>query len=157
MDEFEQKSLEAIYQDIDSDVDRMKPRCRASGDCCRFAEFGHTLFLTELEAEYLFAPGVPVLALNDLKACPFQQGGLCTARNRRPLGCRIYYCDEKTHDQQLDLSENYIAKLKTLHDHSGRAWKYQPLETFVAASVLSSSHHLVKETDQLNVPTIDLA
>ncbi len=41
--------------------------------------------------------------------CPFQQGNLCTAREPRPLGCRVYYCDPNYQDTGSRISENVSA------------------------------------------------
>src|ERR1700730_5200937 len=94
-----------LYRAVDAEVRAAGPVCVASGRCCRFKEYGHTLFLSNLEAEVLLnaAPSYehPVTAA----FCPFQQGNLCTAREPRPLGCRIYYCDPAYQETGALLSE----------------------------------------------------
>ena len=42
-----------LYRDVDREVAAAGPVCVASGRCCRFKEYGHTLFLSNLEAEVL--------------------------------------------------------------------------------------------------------
>src|SRR5687768_9192452 len=77
-----------MYREVDRDVAAAGPVCVASGRCCRFKEYEHTLFLSNLEAEVLLAscpPYDPATVTADF--CPFQQGNLCTAREPRPLGC----------------------------------------------------------------------
>jgi hypothetical protein len=65
--------------------------CEACGRCCRFEEFGHELWLTNVELDYLEArhgtgdtarPGV----------CPYLDGALCSARAGRALACRTFHC-----------------------------------------------------------------
>src|SRR5262245_21877628 len=83
-----------IHSAADAAVAVQGPVCESSGRCCRFTEYGHTLFLSDMEAEYLLAtaPGYDRVSID---GCPFQTDGLCTARDERPLGCRVYFCDPK--------------------------------------------------------------
>ena len=49
-------AVEAVYAAADAAVAAAGPRCDAgSGRCCRFTEYGHTLFLSHFEAEILLA------------------------------------------------------------------------------------------------------
>src|SRR5437764_12628981 len=82
-----------LYQDVDRQVAAAGPGVVASGRCCRFKEYGHTLFLSNLEAEVLLHGAPPYDRPVTSDFCPFQRGNLCTAREPRPLGCRVYYCD----------------------------------------------------------------
>lgn len=50
------------------------------------------------------------------------------ARERRPLGCRLYFCDESFAAEMPELSEKWIARLKALHGEAALAWRYQRLE-----------------------------
>ena len=72
--------LERIYARVDAAVAEGKPKCEASGRCCRFKEWGHTLFLSGFEAAYLLESAPRYDAPTDRAGCPFQVGGLCTAR-----------------------------------------------------------------------------
>jgi len=112
-------ALDAIYAAVDHDVAARGPRCELSGRCCRFDEFGHRLFLTRLEADRLLAQGLPVGTAVEPGLCPFQQHLLCTARDRRPLGCRVYFCDPAYEGQAELLSEKYLAAIRRLHDEAG--------------------------------------
>jgi hypothetical protein len=123
--------LLAICDDLAADIARAAPICELSGKCCRFKEYGHTLFLSRPEAEWLLESGLPENATIDEAGCPFQIGGLCTARERRPLGCRVYYCDPRYAGVGETLSERYLARLKQLHDETGTAWQYLPLHVFL--------------------------
>lgn len=122
--------LRRLYAELDGKVSAAGPRCEASGRCCRFTEYGHTLFLSEMEAEWLFEPGIPEGQPVNRDTCPYQVQGLCTARERRPLGCRVYFCDPTFAELQVDLSEEYVRRLKDLHKEVGRPWRYGPLITF---------------------------
>jgi Fe-S-cluster containining protein len=123
--------LERLYSELAVEIANANPLCEASGRCCRFSEYGHTLFLSELEAQYMLREGLPPGRPIDPAGCPFQVERLCTAREQRPLGCRIFYCDPRFAQRQLELSEIYTRRLKLLHDQLGRDWRYQPLHRFL--------------------------
>ena len=133
-----------LYQDVDREVAAAGPVCVASGRCCRFKEYGHTLFVSNPEADVLLAAGPltpnpsplggeglgvrgPVTA----DYCPFQQGNLCTAREPRPLGCRVYYCDPNYQETGARITEKYLRRLKELADANGVPWLYAPLHDFL--------------------------
>jgi hypothetical protein len=119
----------AVYEQVDAEVARLGPVCQLSGRCCRFKEYGHTLFVSTLEAQHLMqnAPA-PERPLDDGETCPWQDPrGQCTARDCRPLGCRVYYCDPAYEPSAYDLSERFIAQLKTVTDKHGLTWNYAPL------------------------------
>src|SRR3954452_19573866 len=88
-------ALHALYAALDEEVARLGPVCRLSGRCCRFAEYDHTLFVSAPEMAVLLADAPPPSRpLDDGETCPWQDTkGRCTAREARPLGCRVYYCD----------------------------------------------------------------
>lgn len=128
--------LEAIYHDLDEAVAGQGPVCRLSGRCCRFAEYGHTLFLSAPEAALLIsAAPPPSRALDDGQNCPWQNDrGHCTARGVRPLGCRVYYCDPTFDGRAEALSEQYLARLKRLAEDFELPWNYAPLHTHLRAA-----------------------
>ncbi len=123
------EELRQIYDDLARDISRAGPVCDLSGRCCRFQEYDHTLFLSGVEAAMLVDEAAsPVRPLDSGATCPWQDGrGRCTARDARPLGCRVYYCDPSYQDEASRLSELFIARLKRLVDLAGLAWDYAPL------------------------------
>src|SRR5437868_14927700 len=88
----------AIYAETDAAVAAAGPKCDASGRCCRFKEWGHVLFLSGLESEVLLESAPAFQPPVSADFCPFQKENLCTAREPRPLGCRIYFCDPAYQD-----------------------------------------------------------
>jgi hypothetical protein len=121
--------LRELYAELDATVAGLAPVCLISGRCCRFEEYGHTLFLSSVEADYLVSEAPePVRPLDDGRTCPWQNdGGRCTARAARPLGCRVYFCDPAYQDAAPALSEQFIARLKVLAERYGLPWDYAPL------------------------------
>ena len=124
-------SLQQIYAAVDAAVAAASPRCDASGRCCRFTEYGHTLFLSAFEAEILLEAKLPFAKPVTRDACPFQIDNLCTARDHRPLGCRIYFCDPNFQEQQQPLTEAALTKMKKLADEFATGWRYAPLHVFL--------------------------
>jgi Fe-S-cluster containining protein len=131
-----------IYDDLAVNIAEAAPVCELSGRCCRFKEYGHTLFISRSEAELLLEQGLPENSVIDEASCPFQINGLCTARDRRPLGCRVYYCDPKYAGVGAGLSERYIARLKQLHDATGVRWEYRPLHHFLDEAIAPQNEFL---------------
>jgi Fe-S-cluster containining protein len=121
----------AIFAEADAAVAAAGPRCDASGRCCRFKEYGHTLFLSNLEAEELLNSAPPYAKPVAADSCPFQVNNLCTAREPRPLGCRVYFCDPTYQDTGNAISEKYLRRLKELAVEHGIGWHYAPLHHFL--------------------------
>src|SRR5579884_133121 len=131
MSETLRRQVLELYQEVDAAVAAAGPVCVASGRCCRFKEYGHTLFISNLEADVLLAAAPPYEGPVSADFCPFQNGNLCTAREPRPLGCRVYYCDPAYQDTGNRLSEEYLRRLKRLADEQGVEWRYAPLHYFL--------------------------
>ena len=121
----------AIYAAADAEVAAAGPRCDASGRCCRFTEYGHTLFISQLEADVLLASAPPFDGPVSRDFCPFQVHNLCTAREPRPLGCRVYFCDLAYQETGQWISETYLRQLKDLANELGVGWRYAPLHEFL--------------------------
>src|SRR5262249_32604390 len=108
---------------------------------CRFTEFEHVLYLSEIESALLLADAPPpVRQLDNGETCPWQDlHGLCSARLARPLGCRVYYCDSSYREIGEDLYERYLAEIRNLSGELGLPWNYQPLHDHLAVAVASGS------------------
>jgi len=137
----------ALYDELDDEVARLGPICQLSGRCCRFQEYGHTLFVSSLEARFLLSDAPkPERPLDQGPTCPWQDSqNRCKARGARPVGCRVYFCDPAYQNSGEELSERFILRLKQLTEKHGLAWNYAPLH-----------RHLHQERDRGVFP-IDLA
>ncbi len=120
-----------IYARADAAVAQAGPRCDSSGRCCRFKEYGHTLFISQIEAEVLLEAAPPFEQPVSADGCPFQVDGLCTTREPRPLGCRVYFCDPAYQETGRTISEDGVRELKELADELGLGWRYAPLHYFL--------------------------
>jgi hypothetical protein len=124
------RELEGIYADLDRELAALQPVCRTSGRCCRFAAFGHQLWTTQVELEYLVEhEGLPAAEGAEEGTCPYLKHGFCSVRDRRMLGCRIYFCDATYGPRMGPLYEKYHARIKELHRRHGRPYRYGELLT----------------------------
>jgi len=98
--------------------------CRACGECCDFAARDYVLYATDLELAYLAAHvQAPAAAPG---ACPFLDGGKCTAHRFRPLGCRSYFC-KPAGDEWAELVRSWHSRIKRIHSDFGIPYSYFPL------------------------------
>lgn len=148
---FEQ-TIDEIYVWVDEQVQDASPRCEISGRCCRFREYGHRLYISRVEAERLLQVPLPqpaerpALTLEAIREqCPYQVQGRCSARNQRPLGCRIFFCDPTFEQQASEITEAAIQQLKQAHEKFHVPWEYQELGQFLV--------NLVSETLPRNFPS----
>lgn len=128
--------LRAIYADLGREIAAAGPRCELSGRCCRFQEYGHRLYLTKAEADVLVADA-PAAAreLEDGVNCPWQdENGRCTAREARPLGCRMFFCDPAFSTHMERLGALFHDRLKRLAEHLDYPWMYAPLHVHLRAA-----------------------
>ena len=109
------EAMRAFYTDIDRQVAERQPTCWNKGQCCQFGAFGHRLYVTALEAVCYLAGGSAIPPITD-DVCPHAVGGVCQARDRRPMGCRIFYCDPSAGDWQGPMTETGLATLRTMHE-----------------------------------------
>jgi hypothetical protein len=123
--------LESIYEFIAASVESRGPACWASGRCCNFEAAGHRLYVTGLETAYtiIHPSGGPVAAprLEEAIACggcPYQLARLCNAREARPAGCRVYFCDRSAQDWQQELAERACQAIRAIHVRHGVEYRY---------------------------------
>jgi Fe-S-cluster containining protein len=118
--------LEQIYADLDRELSVLRPLCRQSSRCCKFKDYGHQLWTTQVELDYLVEhEGLPAGANPGADGvCPYLKDGLCGVRDHRMLGCRIYFCDAGYADAMGPLYEKYHARIKELHRRQGLPYEY---------------------------------
>jgi hypothetical protein len=117
--------LGELYADLDAELAALAPRCELSGRCCDFQKSGLTLFATDLELQWL-RERTRGGRNHDPALCPHWVAGRCEARDGRPLGCRLYFCDASKAAALDDLSVRYHARLKRIHDETGQPYRYGP-------------------------------
>ncbi|MEZ5974775.1 MAG: YkgJ family cysteine cluster protein [Planctomycetota bacterium] len=125
-------ALRALYEQLQTELDALAPRCSMSGLCCRFEEAGHELFAglleTDLALELHPTPGEPQAP----GRCPYHVGGICTAREGRPLACRTDFCDAAKTEALEDLHERYLTRLRAIEAQFGYDPSYQRFPALLA-------------------------
>lgn len=147
--------LAELYRELGEAIAELSPVCELSGRCCRFEEYGHTLFLSEIEAAVLIVDGpAPVRLLDSGATCPWQDAkGRCVAREARPLGCRVYFCDPNYEDHAPEITERFLSRLKALHDARKLRWDYAPLHRHLAAAEARGELAAVVEDERAPEPS----
>jgi Fe-S-cluster containining protein len=123
------KELEAVYQELDSQVRALGVACWARGDCCDFERCDHRLYASTVEIAYVLEKRAETLTAGgpgSAKLCPFWKEGKCTERERRPLGCRTFFCDRRYREPLEALYENYHRRLRELAERHALEWRYLP-------------------------------
>jgi len=107
-------AMTQFFGEADRRISALPGTCWNRGLCCRFGEYGHRLYVTALEVcHYLATGAVPPEVTGD--ACPHAREGMCHARDRRPLGCRVFFCDAAAQHWQGPLTEELLGRLRDLH------------------------------------------
>ena len=120
-------ALRALYADLDAAVTARGPTCWLSGKCCNFDAYGHRLYVTALEVAWVLlqvGPRADAQPQASGDGCVFQVGKMCGVHAVRPLGCRVFFCEQGTQQWQQDLYESMLARLRTLHDGHGVEYRY---------------------------------
>lgn len=129
-----------LYRRADALIAAHRPVCFQSGRCCQFARMQHSLFVTTAELAY-FLHVTQLDRIEDLtqETCPFQHQGpvRCTARQGRPLGCRIFHCDPASQWWQQDLYNQLHGRLRQLHEQFALEYYYAEWLTVLRAAKAS--------------------
>lgn len=104
--------LERVYAQADQATANC--RCLGGGCCCKFDIFGHRLYVTTAELALLTQPAKPSLPAKPWR-CAYQYGPRCTAYQRRPLGCRLFFCSDVDQQDRTELYERLHSAIKILH------------------------------------------
>jgi hypothetical protein len=109
-----QQVMAAFYARVDREIAGQPGTCWNRSECCHFESYGHRLYVTTLEAAYFLAVQQDHPTGPD-GSCPHAVAGRCTAREPRPLGCRVFFCDPLAADWQGPLTEQRLAELRQMH------------------------------------------
>ncbi|MEO1236020.1 MAG: hypothetical protein AAFX76_04455 [Planctomycetota bacterium] len=139
------RALRELYAQLDAAVAARGPTCWTSGKCCKFDAYGHRMYVTGLEVAWFLeqvegrrsrveaSPSdtdrvgkrvtLPQWS-SDRGSCPYQVDGLCSTHGVRPLGCRVFFCQSGTEDWQQDLYEDFLSRLRKLHEEHDLPYRY---------------------------------
>ncbi len=157
--------LDAFFGQLDQRIAEHQPVCRNRGVCCKFGAFGHKLYVTTLELAYFRAHHADRLQKQDPRpaqgnqgaagfslrvssagegasgaeqSCPYQQNGLCTTREGRPIGCRVFFCESADEGWQSELTEWALARLREMHEQFDVPYVYSEWLTALAGITAST-------------------
>lgn len=119
------RDLEAIYREVDDEVRGSDVTCALRGVCCDFERSEHRLYATGLEVAHVREVHPEPLE-GPAELCPFWKDGLCTERDRRPLGCRVYFCDPAYRARGEAIYERYHRRIREACERHGVAYTYAP-------------------------------
>lgn len=135
------EDVERVLRAADAELALASPVCVNRGLCCHFGKFGHQLRVTSAELA-LFAARQsalgPLRPVTAERRCPYQVDGQCAARAHRPLGCRMFFCDQRSQTAQQDAYERAHAQLAALHAQHGLPYRYQEWLTALAGLAAQS-------------------
>ena len=124
--------LKELYAALDEQISALSFKCRRDGDCCRFSRSGLCLYITWLEARYLFGSVGDLqagddCALHEGDDCAFQDGNICVRRDQRALGCRVYGCDRAYEAESAAIYETFHAQIGAIHEKHGLPYEYRDI------------------------------
>ncbi len=124
-------AINQIYHDLSNDIAQHNPVCKETGRCCHFDTYDHRLYVTTLEVAWIELQlttqnraALQTADLPNIDNCPFQSNTKCTIHPIRPIGCRIFFCDPSTKHWQASLYEQYLARLRTIHNDHAIPYQY---------------------------------
>ncbi|MEM1445554.1 MAG: hypothetical protein AAGF84_05820 [Planctomycetota bacterium] len=129
-------SLRELYEHIEAAIAERGPTCWQSGKCCNFGAYGHRLYVTALEVAWFLGQAqrfpktvatqgdiaLPQASSDD--TCPFQIDRACSTHRIRPLGCRVFFCQEGTQSWQQALYEKFLRRLRDIHRTHDVEYRY---------------------------------
>jgi Fe-S-cluster containining protein len=118
------RELQSLLESAERDVVALGLICGGCGTCCDFAAAGHRLYASTAEIALLLSVGSPPEA-PELR-CPYQQKGRCVGRTVRPLGCRMYFCNEDDLAYQA-IYERTHERIGELHQREEIPYRYVEL------------------------------
>ncbi len=116
---------ENLYHNLDKEIQTYKPTCYNCKICCNFQISELTLFVSNIEFVY-FLTHTPITLPPYANICPYISSTGCSIRPYRPIGCRIYFCNEPENYNSTELSEKYINIVKEFVDSEGIQYCYFP-------------------------------
>jgi len=119
-------ALRQLYRAVDAETAASGLTCMGGGACCKFDLADHRLYLSTGELALLTAEPPPG-PLGRPGRCPYQLGPRCLGRDRRPLGCRTFFCAPRGQDVRVRLYEAYHRQIRSLHERRWLPYAYVEL------------------------------
>ena len=123
--------LAEIYEQVEAELADYHCRCMGGGVCCRFDLVEHRLFVSTGELALLTSEPPPAPEACRKMRCPYQLGPKCSARDRRPLGCRIFFCRPDEGNSPQGTYEEYHRRIRSLHQTHWVPYGYAELTSSI--------------------------
>lgn len=121
-----------VYNKLDLELSKINPGCDACGTCCHFDKYGHELYASTIEVDYILE-NVEIPPFDpDQRTCPFLVEGKCTIRDYRALGCRVFFCNPAYKDTSYEIYDRYYKIIKGIADRKQIEWRYAPMVELLA-------------------------
>ncbi len=131
-------ALRDLYERVDDEMGRSGGVCLGGGGCCKFDLTERCVYLSTGELALLTELPPPGIGQCKRGRCPYQSGPRCTARARRPLGCRIFFCSRELTNLTHESYEAYHKQITSLHQMRCLPYAYTEL-TWSVLQLFSSS------------------
>ena len=103
--------LSLLYQHLEKELTQLNPGCNTCGTCCNFSTFGHVLYTSSIEVNYITQNvEVPDFNISD-NVCPFLKDNQCSIRDFQNTWLPYFYCNPHYKEILYDLYEKV-----SLHD-----------------------------------------
>ena len=116
-----------VYRRADAETTRGRALCLGGGACCKFDLTAHRLYLSTGELAFLCQSPPADPRRCRLGRCPYQVAARCSARQHRPLGCRLFFCDPRARDWSRPCHERYHREIQLLHERRRVPYLYAEL------------------------------
>jgi Fe-S-cluster containining protein len=122
-----------VYNKLDLELARINPGCDTCGTCCHFDTFGHELYASFIEVDYILK-NVEVPSFNsEQRICPFLVEEKCSIRKYRTLGCRVFFCNPDYKDTSQEIYNKYYKMIKSIAIENQTEWYYAPMTKLLTA------------------------
>jgi Fe-S-cluster containining protein len=118
------REMGGFYERLDEEIARRRPLCWLRGACCRFGTYGHRLYVTTLEMAWFLGGGKGMSLQSADDRCPYQIENCCGVRDLRPMGCRVFFCEEASGHWQAEVTERFQGELRGLHERLEAPYYY---------------------------------
>jgi len=126
------RALAGLYARLDDEIAAAGATCDACGLCCDFQRAGHRLYASTMELALLWSVRPAGADPPPSLQCPYQVEGACTARSRRPLGCRVHFCRPPSEQWCEQVYERYHRDIGALHERHDIPYRYVELTAALA-------------------------
>jgi len=121
------RGLRQVYRLADRAAADGDEVCLGGGACCKFDLADHRLYVSTAELALLTAEAPPDPSRARRRRCPYQKGPICTARARRPLGCRTFFCSPRRKLPLQRIAERLHRQVRMLHERHCIPYSYADL------------------------------